>query len=204
MTDTSEPVTQNEAERRAALAALAVGADVVALPEGDKPVERTGREVYCGGDEPRLLVRKASSLGWGDGKGGYQRCEAVPGDVVTLTKAQAARLDSLGVTVDPDADLEEVQADQADGLWTDDQVKAAKAGELVAYVTQNPDERARVRAVEEKRDGPRKGDGPRPTVIKATEETPAEDAEAAAEAAARAAAAADGGQGEGDDPPPAE
>lgn len=202
MTDTSEPVSQTEAERRAALAALVVGADVTTEAPAEPVVVRTGREVYSGGDVARLLVKRASSLGYVEG-GIYQRCEAVPGDVVLLTQKQADRLDSLGATVEPDADLGEVAEAAADGLWTEEQIRQAKAGELVAYVTQHPEERAKVRAVEEER--PEEGkEKRRVSVLNATEPTPEADEAAAAEAAARAAAAAEGGQGDGDDPPPAE
>lgn len=183
-TENIEPVAKGEAERRAALQALALGSEPDAVVEAAQ-LARTGREVYCGGDVPRLLVKTASTLGWGDGRGNYQRCEAIPGDVVLLTKAQADRLDGLGVTVDPATDLDDLEQLDEDGLWTDEQVKVAKAGELVAYVTQNPGERARVRVIEEARKGTRKSDGPRVSVLSATEPTPEADAAAELEQAAR-------------------
>lgn len=194
-TENIEPTTPAEAERRAAIAALTHGAEV-STAEPVAPVVRTGNEVYCGGDEPRLLVKRASTLGWGDGKGGYQRCEAVPGDVVTLTKAQATRLDGLGVTVDPDTDLEALAEGEEDGVWTDEQIRAAKAADLVGYVASNPEERARVRTLEEARSGSRASDGPRKSVLSATESTPEEDEAAEEEAAARKAAEQDQGSGE--------
>lgn len=183
MTDTSAPVTMGEAERRAALAALAIGNTT---PEPPTPtLARTGREVEAGGEVRRLLVKTASTLGWGDNRGNYHRAEAVPGDVIRVTQAQADRLDGLGVTVDPDADLTDVAA-LDDGVWTDEQIRAAGAVELVAYVTQNPDERPRVRTIEEAR--PSKGAGKpgfRVSVMSATEPTPVADEAALAEAAAR-------------------
>lgn len=176
------PESVEAAQRREALAALVARQE--STPEPEPVVERSGREVYAGGDEARLLVKRFSTLGYMT-PDGYLRVHAVPGDTVTLTKGEAQRLDALGVTVSPDADLGDVAEEQAGGLWTDDQLKAAKAGEVVAYVAQHPEERARVRALEEARAGKRKGDGPRATVLKATEPTPEADADAEAEQAAR-------------------
>lgn len=176
------PESVEAAQRREALAALVARQE--SAPEPEAPVERSGREVYTGGDEARLLVKRFSTLGYMT-PAGYLRVHAVPGDVVTLTKSEAARLDALGVTVDPDTDLDAVEEQQAGDLWTDDQLKVAKAGEVVAYVAQHPEERPRVRAAEEARSGKRKGDGPRATVLKATEPTPEADADAEAEQQAR-------------------
>lgn len=178
------PESVEAAQRREALAALVARQDTP--PEAEAPVVRSDREVYAGGDEPRLLIRKASTLGYRHPAGHYQRVNAEPGDVVLLTKSQAERLDRLGVTVDADSDPAEVEVESAGDLWTDDQIKVGKAGELVAYVAQHPDERPRVRLIEEARTGRRKGDGPRPSVLKATEPTPEADADAEALAAARA------------------
>lgn len=177
------PESVEAAQRREALAALVARQETP--PEPEAPVEPTGREVYAGGEEARILIKRASTLGYRHPSGHYQRVEAKPGDTVLLTKAQAERLDGLGVTVSPDADLEQVAQAEAGDLWTDDQLKVAKAGELVAYVAQHPEERPRVRTLEEARTGKRKGDGPRPTVLKATEPTPEADADAEAEQQAR-------------------
>lgn len=165
-------------ERAAALAALTLGIDQGEGGDAAPALERTGREVYAGGDEPRLLVKRASTLGYPTAAG-YQRAEAIPGDVVLLTKAQARRLDELGATVAVDADLDEVTDQQAGDLFTDEQIAAGTAAELVAYVAQHPAERERVRTIEEQRDNPRV------TVLAATEPTPLEDDEADREALAR-------------------
>lgn len=178
------PESIEAAQRREALAALVARSDVSA-PEPVPVVERSGREVDCGGDNRRLLVKRFSAIGYRLPSGVYMRTKAKPGDYVLLLKSEADRLDALGVTVDPDADLVEVAEVQADGLWTDDQITTAKAGELVAYVGQNPDERPRVRDLEEGRKGKGKGSGPRATVLKATEPTPETDADAEAEHAGR-------------------
>ena len=180
MTDTSIEA-ERMAERAAALTALAATDSGVAQA-APAPITRTGREVEAGGDVPRLLVRSASTLGYGRKDGTYVRAEAIPGDVVLLSAAQAARLDALGVTVDPDADLEEVDELLGDeDAVTDEQLGQMNAADLVAHIAQNPEDRQRVRDLEEARDKPRK------TVLEATEAQP----EAEASAAAGAAAAAD-------------
>jgi hypothetical protein len=183
--------------RAAALAALVIGQPVDDT-EAPAPLTRTGREVECGGEIARLLVKPASTLGYRLPWGVYQRCGAVPGDVVLLPRSEADRLDALGVTVDPDTDLGDVQEQQADGLWTDDQIREANAEPLIAYVTQHPDERERVRALEEARKG-RTGK-PRATVLKATEVDHEAEATAQAEAEALAAATATGDPGDGSTP----
>jgi hypothetical protein len=167
-------------DRTLALEALAAGA--TAGGEVPAPVARTGEEVYAGGDEARLLIQPAHIV--------YLDRSVDPpvlaypaagvGDVVLLTKAEAKRLDELGVTVEPSADLEEVAEELAGGLATDAQLAAMNATDLVAYVVQNPDERERVRALEEER-----GDKARKTVLSATEPTPEAELEAAAQAAAQ-------------------
>lgn len=189
--------TRESTARAAALAALVIGqpSDDAEAPA---PLTRTGREVECGGEVARLLVKPASTLGYRLPSGVFQRCGAVPGDVVLVSRAQADRLDGLGVTVDPDADLGEVEEQQADGLWTDDQIREANAEPLIAYVVQHPDERERVRALEEQRKG-RTGK-PRATVLKATEVDPVAEAQAQAEAEALAAATAGGDPGDGSTP----
>lgn len=189
--------TRESTARAAALAALVIGQPDDAA-EAPAPLTRTGREVECGGEVARLLVKPASTLGYRLSSGVFQRCGAVPGDVVLVSRAQADRLDGLGVTVDPDTDLGEVEEQQAYGLWTDDQIREANAEPLIAYVTQHPDERERVRALEEQRKG-RTGK-PRATVLKATEVDPEAEAAAQAEAEARAAAAAAAGDDDGSTP----
>lgn len=171
-------------ERAAALASLLTGQSGGEGASTAPALERTGREVYAGGDEARLLIKRASTLGYVKG-GVYVRAEAVPGDVVTLTKSQADRLDQLGVTVDPATDLDQPLGED---LLTDEQIKTGKAEDLIAYVTQHPDERDRVRSIEEGR-----GNKARATVLDATEPTPVEDEEAATAAAQAAEQGNDGG-----------
>lgn len=178
------PESAEAAQRREALAALVARTDTPTV-EAAPVVVKSGREVDCGGDHRRLLVKRFSAIGYRLPSGVYMRTKAQPGDTVLLLKSEADRLDALGVTVEPDADLEQVADEQAGGLWTDEQIKVAKAGEVVAYVGQNPDERPRVRLLEEARTGKGKGSGPRATVLKATEATPETDADAEAEAQAR-------------------
>lgn len=140
-------MSDTASERAAALAALVAG---VTVDEGGgtaPALERTGAEVYAGGDVARLLVMDAPSLGYVKG-GLYIRAEAVRGDVVLLTQKEAARLDAAGATVSPDADVTEVAAQQAAGVPTDEEIAAMGAAALVAYVGQHPDEAPRVREVE--------------------------------------------------------
>jgi hypothetical protein len=178
-------------DREAALAALVKGQPTTVLAvdaSAPAPVSPTGVEVYAGGDEARLLIAPAH-LNYLDGAGVMFYADAAVGDTVTLTKGQADRLDKLGVTVDPSTTPAELEETVGAGLWTDEQIRAGGAADLVAYVAQNPDERARVRAIEETRTGGN-GKGPRATVLKATEDTPLEDDEALEAAAARALDAA--------------
>lgn len=154
-----------QTDRSAALARLA---ELGAKPElgvtADEPaVKRTGDEVYAGGDEARILVRDAH-LTYREG-GDLLHAFANPGDTVLLTKTQAKRLDELGVTVEPDASDEELEAASSDdGKATDEQLRAMSAAELVAHVGQNPDDRERVNALELERDEDKR----RSTVLKAT------------------------------------
>lgn len=166
-----------DSERLAALAALAIGQEPAPSSPAPALIVRTGREVYAGGDVRRLLVAPASLTYREAGR--LLHADAAPGDVVLVEQSQADRLDDLGATADPDAteqELAEVKADAA--LPTDDVLRAMNAGELVAYVTQHPEERARVRELEEQRTGSGKGRGPRATVLAATTPTPDLDAEA--------------------------
>ena len=136
------------------------GAIAAAAPE--PTVERTENEVYAGGNERRLLVNRAH-LSYMD-KGVRHYPEANPGDVVLVSAAQAKRLDALGVTADPDASDEDLEA-AASGEVTDDQLRAMNAADLVAHVGQHPEDRDRVRALEEERDEYKR----RNTVLEATD-----------------------------------
>lgn len=141
-------MTAASTERAAALAALVLG--TTPQDEGGHaaaPRTRTGRDVYAGGDVRRLLIKRASTLGYVEG-GIYMRAEAVPGDVVALSTKQAARLDGLGVTVDPDSNLGEVEATVEATGYTDAQLSAMGAADLVTYVGQHPDQADRVRSLE--------------------------------------------------------
>lgn len=154
-------------DRAAALARLAelgaAGATTVAAPE--RTITRTDAEVYAGGEEARLLIRPVH-LSYMD-KGIRHYPAAKPGDVVLLSEAAAKRLDALGATKPADADEKDVAA-ALEGEVTDEQIKTAGAADLVAYVTQNPDQRARVRALELERDEKKQ----RKTVLEATNPEP--------------------------------
>lgn len=172
-------MTSAASERAAALAALAIGV----TPDGEAAAApalvRTGRTVEAGGEEARLLIRRASSLGYMT-PNGRQTIKAVPGDVVLLTKHEANRLDKLGVTVAADSDLGEVE-DEVEGTgYTDEQLATMGAADLIAFVGQHPDQRARVRELELAK----KESKQRSTVLDATEPTPEHDADAEAEHAA--------------------
>lgn len=193
MTDTAT----GSLNRAAALQAFLAGNN--AGQEAPAPrIVRTGVVVPAGGDVERVLVA-VTNLTYRSGEFLY-RAAAEVGDTVLLLPEQAKRLDLLGATIDPHL-IDEVTAATAttpvgevpsaaapaDGTaWTDEQVKAAKAADLIAYVGQHPDERARVRILEEAR-GPStaSGKGQRTTVMNATEPTPLEDDEVAAKAAAQ-------------------
>lgn len=193
-------MSQDATERAAALASLLVGttADVEGAGPSDAPiVVRTGREVEAGGDVARLLLSPAH-LSYMV-KEGRQYVEAVPGDVVLLPQGEADRLDALGVTVDPDADLDEVEEQLAEGLLTDEQIRTGKAEELVAYVAQHPDERDRVKALEEER-----GAKARSTVLNACELDPEAEAERELEALRRQEEAEQAAAQQGNDAPGAD
>lgn len=186
--------TNDRAEALAALRVLGAGG-AISNAEPEVKVERTGDEVYAGGDTARLLIRPVHLSYVRDGVRHYP--QAQPGDTVLLTEAQAKRLDSLGATVDPDTSDEDVDA-ALDGEVTDEQLATMGAAELVAYVGQHPEEAERVRTLELERPE----DKQRKTVLKATDEeaTAEAKAQADAEAEAKAQAAAEAnGDDDGDD-----
>jgi hypothetical protein len=159
-------MTMATSDRAAALARLAeLGAKTELGAKADEvEVKRTGEEVYAGGDEARVLVREAH-LTYREGTDLLHAFASV-GDTVLLTKAQAKRLDGLGVTVPVTADDEEVKAAASDdGVVTDEQLGAMSAADLIAHVGQNPDDRDRVRRLELERDEDKR----RSTVLKATQ-----------------------------------
>lgn len=161
----SVETTATAAEQSAALAALTIGQPE---PTVAQPVEPTGRDVYAGGDVRRLLIGPAH-LVWPEGGTLHYATDVEVGDTVLVSAQQAARLDRIGVTVDETTDLTRTALEKAAGLATDEQLAAMRAPELVAYVAQHPDERTRVRDLEEQRPAPRK------TVLTATDTTPEED-----------------------------
>lgn len=159
-------------DRAAALARLAeLGAKPELGVKADEPeVKRTGDEVYAGGDEARVLVRDAH-LTYREGTELLHAFASV-GDTVLLTKAQAKRLDGLGVTVPVDADDDELKAAASDdGVVTDEQLAAMSAADLIAHVGQHPDDRERVRKLELERDEDKR----RTTVLKATADPDGDD-----------------------------
>lgn len=150
-----------EALRR--LAELGVKADPTATRQEPAAVERSGDVVEAGGDTERILVRSAN-LTYREG-GELRHAFAEPGDTVLLTAKQAKRLDALGVTVEPSASDEELEAAASeDGTVTDEQLRTMSAADLIAHVAQNPDDRDRVRTIELERDEDKR----RKTVLEAT------------------------------------
>lgn len=150
--------------RREALARLAeLGArpDVEATDDAVE-VADNGTRVYAGGDVARLLLSPAH-LVYVEDKVKRHVFPAV-GDVILVDQAQADRLDGLGVTC-PLEEAPEV-IDKGDGEVTDEDLAHSSAEDLIAYVTQNPEERARVRAIEVAT----RGEKARKTVIDATED----------------------------------
>lgn len=180
-------MSQDATERAAAIASLLVGQSVEegASAPVAPPLARTGNTVEAGGEEARLLIKPAH-LSYLIPNVGRQYVDAVVGDVVLLTKGEANRLDELAVTVSPDADLDDVEEDLAGGLLTDEQIKTGGAEDLVAYVTQHPDERDRVAAIE----GAKPKKKQRATVLAACERDEEAEAEALLEAERRAEDAA--------------
>lgn len=155
-----------DADQLAALRQLAeIGAGGVpqVLEVGLKvdPVVLTGEEVEVGGDNRRVLVKPAHLSYMVEGQRQY--VDAVVGDVVLLTKADAKRLDGLGCTVEEGADLAEA-AD--DGVTSDEDLAAMKAPELVAHVNAHPEDKARVRELELAREEKDR----RVTILKITED----------------------------------
>jgi hypothetical protein len=188
MTDTAT----GSLARAAALHALLAGNTGQEAPA--PTIVHTGVTVFAGGDVERVLIA-TTNLVYRSGEFLY-RAPAEVGDTITVLPEQAERLDKLGATIDPTI-AEEVADDAARidaalnaGLaatpppgvtaWTDDQIRSAKAPDLIAYVGQYPDERARVRTIEEARGEVGTKRGARTTIMNATEPTPLEDDEVAA------------------------
>ena len=164
----AEVTDRSEALRR--LAELGVKADPSATRQEPAPVERSGEEVYAGGETSRVLVRSAN-LTYREG-GELRYADASVGDTVLLTAKQAKRLDGMGVTVEATASDEEVKAAASeDGTVTDEQLRTMGAAELIAHVTQHPDDRDRVRTLELERDEDKR----RVTVLKASADPDADD-----------------------------
>lgn len=152
------------AEALRKLAELGVKADPSAVASADEvKVERTGEEVYAGGDVARVLISPAH-LTYRDERNTLLHAFAEVGDTVLLTEATAKRLDGLNATEKPGAKkaAPAPAATPADAPKTDEELEAMNVGDLVAYVNQHPEERVRVRALEGKREPARK------TILKAT------------------------------------
>lgn len=177
-------MADTQQERIDALSKFLASTDTGARRTAPARVELTGNVIEAGGDVERILITSAQLTYSAGNPPVMHYPKAGPGDVVLVTARQAERLDSLGVTVESEADLGDVNAAleveaATGGAWDDERIRAAKAEEVVAYVTQNPDERARVRAIEEERSAKKR----RKTILDATEPTPLTDADALAEAA---------------------
>lgn len=133
-------------ERAAALAALSLGVD--APPPPAPGLELTGRTVPAGGDLERVLVKRASSLGYVV-DGVYHRAGAVPGDVILIDQAQADRLDGLGVTLTREAfDAPDPEPSGVEDEGSDAHLDSLGAPDLIAYVIQHPEAAGRVRELE--------------------------------------------------------
>lgn len=177
-------IEATNAERAAALAALAIGQEPAPTPAPARAAVPTGREVYAGGDVRRRLIGAAALTYRSAPNAPLEHADAEPGDTILVTRQQAERLDGLGVTVDDDAPVEAATVTPA---ASDDALRTMTAEQLVAHVTQNPDDRPRVRALELARTGKGKGRGPRATILAATEPTEVLDDDAARIAAERLA-----------------
>jgi hypothetical protein len=160
------------AEALRKLAELGVKADPSAVASAeDVKVERTGEEVYAGGDVARVLISPAH-LTYRDERNELLHAFAVVGDTVLLTEKQAKRLDGLMVTEKPGAKKaakKTAAATPPPAGKTDEELEAMTAAELVAHVNQNGEDKVRVRALEGKRTDPRR------TVLKATAPEGADD-----------------------------
>lgn len=178
--------SMDRAEALARLAALGVTNDVTSVTEQEQGPALTGDEVYAGGDVKRVLVKAAHLVYYDKDLRDLVRPEAVIGDTVTLTDAEAKRLDAAGATMTPkDAKAATTSAPVvvpavpagdpsagqptgnpagtvATSTKTDDELGAMNAGELVAHVNQFEGDKARVRSLEQARPKPRE------TVLKAT------------------------------------
>lgn len=185
-------------DRAAALAALAVSTGAGTIPPAPAPSSTpppapspADGGVYAGGEVAVVMTRSDVPLVYVvDGVQRYADPVA-KGETAHVTRKQADRLLGLGWAVTPGENVEEALEELEDGKLTDDQLGKLKAADLVAYVVQHPEERERVRALEEERKDPRK------TVLTATEPTPEADLAAAERALDEASRA---GSEDDDDP----
>lgn len=157
-------------ERTAALAKLAALAGKAgAGADASAPAVRpSGATIFGGGDVPRLVLSPVHIAYRDDVLGDLVRPDVKVGDIVSLDEGQAARLEGLGVVCAPDdvtvdAPAPVVDAPPAPGGVVDDAtILAFSVADAVAYVNQHPDERPRVRALEEG-----KGEKARTTLLSA-------------------------------------
>jgi len=181
-------MTMDRSEALARLAALGVTNDVTDVTPTEQGPELTGDKVYAGGDTARVLVKPAHLVYYDKELRDIIRPEAKVGDTVTLSDAEAKRLDELGATMTPakakaaakeatpvevpavpegsDSDAQPTgnppAATAATSDKSDEELGAMKAEELVAHVNQFEGDKARVRTLEQQRPQPRS------TVLKAT------------------------------------
>lgn len=160
-------------DRSAALAAMARSTAADRATGAVLPAS-TGVE-YGDGDVTRLVT--SSRFPFLDKDGNYQLANR--GDTVHVSAEQAERGEKLGALADVDNPPTTVPDPNADDL-TDEQLSTMGAPELVAWVNGHPDQRDRVRRLEEAR--PRKAQ--RITVLRTVEQldtayTAQDDAEAA-------------------------
>jgi hypothetical protein len=95
--------------------------------------------------------------------GEYAHMRAYANQTVRLTPDEFDRGMRLGGLAKPEDAVEVREAiEQAHGPVDDETMASMSASELIAYVTQNPDEQARVALFEQARDG-----GGRPEVLQA-------------------------------------
>jgi hypothetical protein len=148
-------MTSSDTERADALAALR---QENTPPTGaERPVERTGVEVGEG-DVTRLVVSDRFPFTVADktARNGYRYLLANRGDLVHISSGQAERGEQLGALVDPDAAGPTPSSPAASGDEADEeQLAGMNATDLVAWLNAHPDQRDRVRAVEQGRDRPR-------------------------------------------------
>lgn len=115
---------------------------------------------------------------------------AYRGETINVTAEEAERGEKAGGLGTGEEALAAAARSSEPPTWGDDQLRSAKADEVLAYLGQHPSEAERVRTLEAERTRPRS------TVAEAVERVIAARDEAIADAAARREAAADTGRDE--------